>query len=87
MSDAKKPMKRTMDGLREAMFDIIDGVRNGHVAAKDAKEACNAARVILESIDTQLTVMATVAQGDLKLKDGDLPGLTLSKEKPEGDAA
>lgn len=82
MPEDRKPIKRTMDGLREAMFDIIDGVRNGTVAAKDAKEACNAARVILESIDTQLTVIATAEQGGhMKIKDGDLPRLTLADDK------
>lgn len=77
--DSPKPVKRTMAGLRDAMFDVLERVRDGRLSAKDAKEACNAARVILESIDTQLTFEASRAAGTIEVTD--LPALPLADEE------
>jgi hypothetical protein len=74
-----KPVKRTMSGLRDAMFDVLERVRDGRLSAKDAKEACNAARVILESIDTQLTFEASRSAGTIEVND--LPALPLADDE------
>lgn len=80
MPEVNKPLvRRSMHGLRAAMFDVIEDLRAGRIQAKEAKEICSAARVILESIDTQLTVEATIEQGAKRLQEGGLPALPLAE--------
>jgi hypothetical protein len=45
---------RSADGLREALFDAIDGLRSGAIDEKRANAIANQANVILKSIDTQV---------------------------------
>lgn len=81
--EVARPIKRTMAGLRDAMFDVLERVRDGRLSAKDAKEACNAARVILESIDIQMTFEASRSAGAIEVKD--LPALPLADEDEDDE--
>jgi hypothetical protein len=53
----QKPTKvipRTMAGLRDALFDVLEKLRDGAMPREDAKEMAAVARVIIESVDVQL---------------------------------
>lgn len=50
----KKTMDRSASGLREALFDAIEGLRNGTLEVKQANAIAVAAGVILKSIDVQV---------------------------------
>jgi hypothetical protein len=50
----KKVIPRTMAGLRDALFDVLERVRDQELLAEDAREMANIARVIIESVDVQM---------------------------------
>ena len=43
-----------MAGLRDALFDVLEKLRDGDMEKGDAKEMANVARVIIESVDVQI---------------------------------
>lgn len=50
----RKIIARSGAGLRDAMFDVLERLRDGDMVAQDAKEMANVARVILESVSVQM---------------------------------
>lgn len=50
----KAPIERSTAGLREALFDTIDGLRAGTVTIQQASAISQAAATIVKSIDTQI---------------------------------
>jgi hypothetical protein len=48
------PIERSTAGLREALFDTIDGLRAGTVTIQQASAISQAAATIVKSIDTQI---------------------------------
>jgi hypothetical protein len=47
-------IERSAAGLREALFDAIDGLRSGKLDVKQSNAIATAAGTILKSIDTQV---------------------------------
>lgn len=59
-------MKRTAAGLREVLFEQIDGLRSGRVSATDAKAVATVAATILKSVEVEMQFRAQAAE----IKDG-----------------
>lgn len=70
-------IERSASGLREALFDAIDGLRAGSLDVKQANAIAAAAGTILKSIDTQ------VAFERLRMEKGPeaLPQMQLVNDK------
>lgn len=50
----KKIIARTGAGLRDAMFDVLERLRDGEMEPAEAKEMANVARVIIECAEMQM---------------------------------
>lgn len=50
----ENPIERSAAGLREALFDAIDGLRSGKLDVKRANAISSAAGAIIKSMDTQI---------------------------------
>ena len=65
MQQPKKIIPRTMAGLRDALFDTLEKLRDGDMLATDAREMASVARVIIESVEVQVTFEQGKAQDKL----------------------
>jgi hypothetical protein len=52
-----KPMPRTMQGLSDAMFDVVDEFRAGRKNLDDVKAICNVASQIVTMLHAQIKVL------------------------------
>lgn len=50
----KKIIPRTMAGLRDALYDVLERLRDGVMTGDDAAKMAGVAKVIIESVDVQL---------------------------------
>lgn len=57
-----KPIERSFEGLREALFDEIDGLRNGTSKPDKANSTARLAAEIVRSVGTQIDVIKLGAQ-------------------------
>lgn len=76
-----KKIVRTSAGLRDALFDVIESVRNGEVDATQAKAVAFLAKEICSTVHLEIEVakLRTEYPADIKLT---LPG-TLRLGEPE----
>lgn len=51
---AMKIIPRTMAGLRDALYDVLEKLRDGKMTHLDARQMAGVAKVIIDSVDTQL---------------------------------
>ena len=51
-----KPIKRTSAGLRDALFDAIEKVRDGDMMAEDAKAISGLAAQICNTVQLEISV-------------------------------
>lgn len=56
-------VERTPSGLRDALFDLLDGVRNGTVPPKKAKLQCEIAARIIDTGRLELQTVQAARQG------------------------
>lgn len=69
----KTDAKRTSAGLRELLFEMIDGVRAGTVDEKTARTIATLCQSILKSVEVELEFRAQALRGDFDGKQiGDL---------------
>lgn len=54
---ATKPIERSFHGLREALFDEIDGLRNGTSKPDKANSTSRLAAEIVRSVSAQIDVL------------------------------
>lgn len=57
-----KVRQRTADGLRDALFDLLDGLREGTVKQSQARVQCEVAKQIIETVKMELTQIAVLRQ-------------------------
>ena len=50
----RKIIPRTMAGLRDALFEALEKLRDGDILAQDAREMASLARTIIESVEVQI---------------------------------
>lgn len=82
-----KIIPRSASGLRDALFDAIERLRDGNMEAEDAKEIANLSRVILDSVEVQAEFEKHVQQNELPKHLGDMafvPPLTQALENKNG---
>lgn len=66
--------KRTSAGLRELLFEMIDGVRSGKIDDKTARTVATLAGSILKSVEVEINFRAQVMRGQLTQEAiGDMP--------------
>jgi hypothetical protein len=65
----KNPVKRTSAGLREALFDAIEKVRDGDMVAEDAKAIAALSNQICSTVNLEIHVAKLRAEypADMKL--------------------
>lgn len=56
MSNGVKPVVRTSAGLRDALFDALDHLRNGEIEAAEAKATATVAQQIINTVQLELDV-------------------------------
>ncbi len=68
-SPNKSPVKRTSAGLREALFDAIEKVRDGDMVAEDAKAIAALSNQICStvSLEIQVAKLRSEYPADMKL--------------------
>ena len=84
---ATKIIPRSASGLRDALFDAIERVRDGSMNPEDAKEIANLSRVILDSVEVQTEFEQLVQQSEIPKHLGDMalvPPLTQALENKNG---
>ena len=75
--------KRTAAGLRELLFEMIDGVKAGKVDDKTARTIATLAQSILNSMEVELQFRVLAASGKIIPSDiGELPLAALPAPKP-----
>lgn len=72
---------RTMNGVREALFDAIDGLRAGRIDAKDAKTMATIALALIKSVDVQLNFEKLVLESKVPKRLPSMPLMPLIPEK------
>lgn len=67
--EQKKKISRTSSGLRDALFDAIERVRDGDMASEDAKAISGLASQIVNTVQLELNVakLRTQYPADAKL--------------------
>lgn len=71
---------RSIDGLREMLFDEIDSLRAGRSDAKRAKSVANLAMTLIKSVEVQITYQKAVQEDKLPARLPSMP-LRLGNEK------
>lgn len=66
-------IQRSGAGLRDAMFEVLERVRDGHMDKAEAMAMANVARVIIESAELQMEFDANVKDNTLPPTMGDMP--------------
>lgn len=56
-------VERTPSGLRDALFDLMDGVRSGEVSARKAKIQCDIAARIIDTGRLELQTVEAARKG------------------------
>ena len=81
MSKSIKPTERTSLGLRNVMFEILDGVRSGEITPQAASAAARTGGVIMASARLEMDHHRFVSTGLLKADQGKsaLTGLKLGE--------
>jgi hypothetical protein len=51
-----KPVVRTSAGLRDALFDALDSLRNGEIEPQEAKATATVAQQIVNTVQLELEV-------------------------------
>lgn len=59
-----KAVERTTVGLRDAIFDEIDRLRNGTTTPQKASAVCKAANAIVATVKLELDYSRLIAQGN-----------------------
>lgn len=80
----RKTVSRTSAGLRDALFDCIERVRDGEMAPEDAQAISNLAKGICASVQLEINVakLRTEYPADAKLI---IPSpLKLGSDEPDG---
>lgn len=69
INGVKKPIARTSAGLRDALFDAIEKVRDGDMVAEDAKAVAGLAAQICNTVQLEIQVakLRTEYPADSKL--------------------
>lgn len=69
MPEPKRKIERTSAGLREALFDAIEKVRDGEMMAEDAKAISGLASQVCNTVDLEIQVakLRTEYPADTKL--------------------
>lgn len=69
MSNEKSHIERTSAGLREALFDAIERVRDGDMTSDDAKAVSGLAAQVCNTVDLEIQVakLRTDYPADTKL--------------------
>ena len=49
-----KPAIRTSEGLRDALFDALDGLNSGRTTAQEAQAICKVCAQIINSVNTEI---------------------------------
>lgn len=79
MNDFKKKeiqrVSRSGRGLRDALFDAIDGINNGTLATSEADAICKISRELHKSVELQIQIEMSVRDGELKSGFNDLMAL------------
>ncbi len=57
------PIQRSWDGLRDALFDQIDGLRNGQTKSDVANSTARCAAEITKSVSVQIAAIKSVGGG------------------------
>ena len=68
-------VRRTMGGLREALFEELDALRGGEITPSRARASASIGNAIVQSVSTEITASSSNGSatklGDLKIG---LPG-------------
>jgi hypothetical protein len=68
-----KDKNRTAAGLRDRLFDALDGVIDGNIKPEQAKEAANVARAITENARMEMEFMKATQGSEVKGVMGNMP--------------
>lgn len=64
---------RTIENLRESLFDTLDGVKNGTIDADRSSAICEIAKCIIDTARTEIELVKTIGamngSGFIKLLD------------------
>lgn len=78
-------IQRSGAGLRDAMFDVLERVRDGRMDKAEAMAMANVARVIIESAELQMEFDANVKDDTLPPTMGDMPMVPALPHSENGD--
>lgn len=70
---------RTSAGLREALFDELDNLRNGKTNPANANATSKLAGVIVDTVNMEIEVHKVLAKTPANTAQSALPTLTLGK--------
>jgi hypothetical protein len=67
------PVERSFVGMRDALFDVLDGVRNGTIDLKQVDGIAKISSQISKSVDVELKVRKLMQQTSPTAKTEDQP--------------
>lgn len=56
------PVPKTAEGLRDALFDELNRLRDGSTSPQHARAVCNVARQVIESIRVQVQAQRLIKE-------------------------
>lgn len=62
-SEQDQGLDRTSAGLREAMFELLEGLRNGTVKPREARLQCEVADRIVGTVKMELAELRAIREG------------------------
>lgn len=74
-----KPVARTSAGLRDALFDELDGLRDGSVNATKANATAKIAGAIVDTVTMEMTAYKLMNKSGSASIQGKVPTLALGE--------